>query len=425
MRAARRGAGGALCGALACLLAVGLRHVRAVRGQGHAGAAGRDGRDGGPAQGAGGGGGPRPDPVPRERPPGEARSPSSSRSAAPHAGAAAAAAGPTRGSCSTPARSRTPSQAFDALEEDVKANAPAIWERQGGASALLRAMAYLRMGEEQNCHQGNTPRLVPAAHPRRGRPPASARAPRAPSRSWSRSWPTSPTTSSARWLLNIAHMTLGSYPDGVPRAAPHPARRLRLGVSAAALPERGRGGRPRRPRPRRRRHPGRLRRRRPPRPRRLRHRASRTRCASSGTAATAPSRTARPQAGSWARYGRPQHHPGRLRQRRLRRTSLVLRGGWMETRGTLPAVAAAQRRRRHVRGRHRGRAGCSASLPRRPRPGSTTTATAGSTCSSATSRPRRRRRRIPASSSTTTATARSPTWRARRASTSWASSRAW
>src|SRR6185369_11431104 len=48
-------------------------------------------------------------------------------------------------------------QALDALQEELKANAPEVWDAQGRALQVLRATAYLRMGEEQNCHQGNTP----------------------------------------------------------------------------------------------------------------------------------------------------------------------------------------------------------------------------------------------------------------------------
>jgi hypothetical protein len=106
--------------------------------------------------------------------------------------------------------------AFDALEEDAQANAPAIWEAHRRAFHVLRATAYLRMGEEQNCHQGNTPDscLLPlrgeGIHRRRE---GSTRA----AEILGRVLQEEPDNLQARWLLNIAHMTLGSYPDGVPR----------------------------------------------------------------------------------------------------------------------------------------------------------------------------------------------------------------
>jgi hypothetical protein len=106
--------------------------------------------------------------------------------------------------------------ALDALEEDAQASAPAIWEAHRRAFRVLRATAYLRMGEEQNCHQGNTPDscLLPlrgeGIHRRRE---GSTRA----AEILGRVLEEEPDNLQARWLLNIAHMTLGSYPDGVPR----------------------------------------------------------------------------------------------------------------------------------------------------------------------------------------------------------------
>jgi FG-GAP-like repeat/ASPIC and UnbV len=107
-------------------------------------------------------------------------------------------------------------QALDALEDDAKASAPAVWEAQRSGFEILRATAYLRMGEEQNCHQGNTPDscLLPlrgeGIHRRRE---GSTRA----AEVLVRVLEEFPDNLQARWLLNIAHMTLGTYPDGVPR----------------------------------------------------------------------------------------------------------------------------------------------------------------------------------------------------------------
>jgi hypothetical protein len=107
-------------------------------------------------------------------------------------------------------------QSLDALEEDAQANAPGVWEAQRNAFEVLRATAYLRRGEEQNCHQANTPDscLLPirgqGVHTRRE---GSTRA----AEVLVSVLEDQPDNLQARWLLNIAHMTLGSYPDGVPR----------------------------------------------------------------------------------------------------------------------------------------------------------------------------------------------------------------
>ena len=107
-------------------------------------------------------------------------------------------------------------QAFDALAEDARRNAPEVWLEQRDAFQVLRATAYLRMGEEQNCHQGNTPDscLLPlrgeGIHRRRE---GSTRA----AEILAEVLQNDPDNLQARWLLNIAHMTLGSYPAGVPR----------------------------------------------------------------------------------------------------------------------------------------------------------------------------------------------------------------
>ena len=173
-------------------------------------------------------------------------------------------------------------------------------------------------------------------------------------------------------------------PDGVSQARPDPARRVRLGVPAARLRERRERGRASTCTAS------------PAVPSSTtstttaastswcRHRASRTRRGSSGTGATARSRTARTSAGLAGRDGRPEHGPGRLRQRRpRRRAGAARRRGWARrcasrsrccaTRATAPSRTSPRRR------------GCWRIARRpRPRPGSTTTATAGSTSSWAT-----------------------------------------
>jgi len=104
--------------------------------------------------------------------------------------------------------------ALDALDEDAKQNAE-LWRTMPSAVRLLRGLAYLRLGEEENCHLGNTPDscLLPirgqGIHVKRA---GSTRA----AAIFAQILDTEPDNLQARWLLNVAHMTLGSYPEGVP-----------------------------------------------------------------------------------------------------------------------------------------------------------------------------------------------------------------
>jgi hypothetical protein len=107
-------------------------------------------------------------------------------------------------------------QAVLALEQDVKAVSAQLWAAQGAAILILRATTYLRIAEEENCHQGNTrdscllPIRGEGVHKKRE---GATRAVEVLNGILGRD----PGNLEARWLLNVAHMTLGSYPDGVPR----------------------------------------------------------------------------------------------------------------------------------------------------------------------------------------------------------------
>ena len=81
---------------------------------------------------------------------------------------------------------------------------------------LLRATAYLRLGEELNCHLANN--RASCLLPIRGEGVHQKRegATRA-SEVLKGILDEDPGNLQARWLLNVAHMTLGSYPDGVPK----------------------------------------------------------------------------------------------------------------------------------------------------------------------------------------------------------------
>jgi len=108
-------------------------------------------------------------------------------------------------------------EAIEALEEDVKTSAPAVWQAHSSEILILKATASLRLAEEQNCHQGNTrdscllPIRGEGIHRRREGATRAAEVLGGILRG-------DPGNLQARWLLNIAHMTLGAYPEGVPPA---------------------------------------------------------------------------------------------------------------------------------------------------------------------------------------------------------------
>jgi VCBS repeat protein/ASPIC/UnbV protein len=104
--------------------------------------------------------------------------------------------------------------AMDALQEDTTNNAPGRWEIDHNVVELLRATAYMRLGEELNCHLANNrdscllPIRGEGVHRQRE---GATRAIEVLKRILDEE----PENLQARWLLNVAHMTLGSYPDGV------------------------------------------------------------------------------------------------------------------------------------------------------------------------------------------------------------------
>ena len=120
-----------------------------------------------------------------------------------------------------------------------------------------------------------------------------------------------------RWLLNLAYMTTGGYPDRVPPAHLIPpaafASAEDVGRFVDVAPQAGldlsRLGR--------RRHRRRLRRRRPLRRRDVEQRPLRRPCTSSAATATARSSERASDARPGRSAGRPEHHAGRLQQRRL------------------------------------------------------------------------------------------------------------
>jgi hypothetical protein len=104
--------------------------------------------------------------------------------------------------------------AIDALKEDAIENAPDRWALDQNVVELLRATAYMRLGEELNCHLANNrdsclfPIRGGGVHQKRE---GATRAIEVLKGILDQD----PDNLQARWLLNVAHMTLGSYPAGV------------------------------------------------------------------------------------------------------------------------------------------------------------------------------------------------------------------
>jgi hypothetical protein len=93
--------------------------------------------------------------------------------------------------------------------------APEEWKQTGSELLILQSIAYLRMGEEQNCCSRNNADscLLPVSG--RGihtRPYGSREA----IKSLEQALKLDPDSLAARWLLNIGYMTLGQYPSRVP-----------------------------------------------------------------------------------------------------------------------------------------------------------------------------------------------------------------
>jgi hypothetical protein len=81
--------------------------------------------------------------------------------------------------------------------------------------ASTLAMAYLRMGEQQNCQTNHNAQSC--VYPLRGGGVhASREGAEAAVREFTAVLQADPNNLSARWLLNIAYMALGRHPDGVP-----------------------------------------------------------------------------------------------------------------------------------------------------------------------------------------------------------------
>lgn len=103
----------------------------------------------------------------------------------------------------------------DVLLEEIDRAGPDIPAEAFINVLMLKGLSFLRWGEEQNCAEGHNADscLLPirggGVHVRRE---GATRALEV----FERVMRIDPGNLRARWLLNIAHMTLGNYPDGVP-----------------------------------------------------------------------------------------------------------------------------------------------------------------------------------------------------------------
>jgi hypothetical protein len=104
---------------------------------------------------------------------------------------------------------------FTRIEQWMRSTNPALWKKARHTLRLLQATAYLRLGEQQNCCARNTSDscLLPIrGHGIHTRKIGSTRAMEVLEGILQEH----PEDQLARWLLNVAAMTLGIYPGGVP-----------------------------------------------------------------------------------------------------------------------------------------------------------------------------------------------------------------
>jgi hypothetical protein len=103
----------------------------------------------------------------------------------------------------------------DLLLEEIDKAGPDIGAEAFLNVLMLRAMTYLRWGEDQNCVNGVNADscLLPIA---RGGVHTVTQGAIKAKETLERLLRVDPGSVRARWLLNIAHMTLGSYPAGLP-----------------------------------------------------------------------------------------------------------------------------------------------------------------------------------------------------------------
>lgn len=106
-------------------------------------------------------------------------------------------------------------QTYRSLEQEIPGFNAAIWAQSESGLLTSEAVAYLRMAEQQNCCDRNNPNscLLPISgsgiHTRQ-------EGSRGAIKCLLGALKLEPGNVSARWLLNIAYMTIGEYPQKVP-----------------------------------------------------------------------------------------------------------------------------------------------------------------------------------------------------------------
>lgn len=101
------------------------------------------------------------------------------------------------------------------VEHQVKGAAPELWHGIESGMMTQEAVAYLRMGEAQNCCSSNNSQscLLPIAGKGVHTKQAGSRG---AIKCLTEALTSNPKSITAQWLLNIAYMTVGEYPDKVP-----------------------------------------------------------------------------------------------------------------------------------------------------------------------------------------------------------------
>ncbi|MCW3053195.1 MAG: repeat protein, partial [Chthonomonadales bacterium] len=106
-------------------------------------------------------------------------------------------------------------QTYRSLELEITTTNPAMWKAAGSSMLVRESIAYMRMGEQQNCCDRNNPNscLIPIAgsgiHTKQ-------EGSRGAIKCLNTALQLEPNNLSARWLLNLAYMTIGEYPQKVP-----------------------------------------------------------------------------------------------------------------------------------------------------------------------------------------------------------------
>ena len=115
-------------------------------------------------------------------------------------------------------RSGAPEEALDLVEEAsqlLRASGAPVTQDTRSFLLQLRALASLRLGEQENCLQQHT--IESCILPIRERGVHTVeRGSRGAIDALLKLLEVEPDSLKYRWLLNLAHMTLGEYPDGVP-----------------------------------------------------------------------------------------------------------------------------------------------------------------------------------------------------------------